>query len=298
MSTRVTQNMVNSQFMRNLSYNFNRMDKLENQMSTGRQINKPSDDPVGLSFAMRYRSEISENEQMQRNLDNSKSWLQYTDNAMDHVTQIFSRVRELTVQALQGTNTKQDMDAISTEVSQLKDQMAVIGNGQFNGKYVFNGQMTDKIPYDVNSPDTTNTDNYPIYFEVGVGIKMPVNISGNQVFGFPGEANNAFKVLSDVVSAMKTGDKTSLGDALDRMDQRSNHILDVRADIGAKMNRLDLAENRLKDLETNLTDLQSKMEDADMADVITKMKMDENVYQATLSVGSKLIKQTLVDFLR
>ena len=68
MPTRITQTMINTQMVRNLGSNLNRMDNLQNQLATGRRINKPSDDPVGLSFAMRYRSELSANDQYQANV--------------------------------------------------------------------------------------------------------------------------------------------------------------------------------------------------------------------------------------
>lgn len=72
----------------------------------------------------------------------------------------------------------------------------------------------------------------------------------------------------------------------------------MRAEIGARTNRIEFIENRLDDISINLESLQSKTEDADMAEVITKLKMSENVYQSSLSVGAKLIQSSLIDFIR
>ena len=298
MPIRVTQTMLNTQFLQNLSNNYNRMGKLENALSTGRIINRPSDDPVGLSFSMRYRSHLSENEQYQKNLDSANSWLGFTDTALDQAGQIFSRVRELTVQALQGTNPQQSMDAVAAEVDQLNEQMVVIGNSQFNGKYVFNGQFTDQKPYEFGKATTTFSDGFHLLFEFGVNVRIPVNSTGNEVFGMPSEHDNAFRVLDEISASLKKGDQKELGDVLAKLDTRMSKFLDVRSEIGARINRVQLAESRLKDIEINVTELQSKTEDADLAEVITKLKMDENVYQASLSAGAKLIKQSLVDFLR
>ena len=97
MVNRVTQNMLNTQFMRNLNTNLTRVQKLQDQLSSGRKINKPSDDPVGISFALRYRSELERNEQYQRNVDSALSWLSYSDKILGQAGDIIQRARELAV---------------------------------------------------------------------------------------------------------------------------------------------------------------------------------------------------------
>jgi len=298
MTTRVTQSMLNIQLLTNLSRNYNRMGQLENQLATGRQLNKPSDNPVAISFAMRYRSQISENDQYVKNADAAMSWLQYTDSSMEQANSIFSRARELIVQGLHAPQPQQALDAIAAEIRQLHDQLVLVGNGKYNGKFVFNGQMTDKQPYSTENAEKAVTDPYVINYEIGVGMKLPISTTGNVVFGAKEQNDNAFNVLTKTAEALEKGDRDSLQTALGNLDSRYAKFMDIRADIGAKMNRLELSQQRLKDLGTNVTELLSKTEDADMAEVMTKMKMDQNVYEASLATGSKLIKQTLVDFLR
>src|SRR5690349_15263638 len=147
MSGRVTQSMMNTQLLRNLNHNLRNMNKLQNQLATGRTINRPSDDPVGLSFAMRYRSELSANDQYQENVDSAVSWLEYTDDTMDQANSVLQRVRELAVEGANGSNPQAALDAIKSEVEELYGQLVYIGNSNFNGKHVFNGQLTDVEPY-------------------------------------------------------------------------------------------------------------------------------------------------------
>jgi len=298
MPARVTQGMLNIQFMRNLNKNLTRMDNLQNQMSSGMKINKPSDDPVGITYGLRYRSELSANEQYTRNVDMANSWLSFTDSVLNQAGEVFQRLRELTVNASNGTNPDTAMEAIKSEVKELRGQLLDIGNSKMNGKYIFNGQYIDKAPYTDGSAASDPTDPYSIEFEVGASVKMPVNISGNAVFGNPDESDNAFKVFDDLIGELEANNFNGVSAMLNRIDQRVDKFLSVRADIGARVNRVELVENRLGDLGINLETLQSKVEDADMADILTKLKMDENVYQASLSVGSRLIRPSLIDFLR
>src|SRR5690242_15840742 len=112
MGTRITQNMMNTQLMRNLNSNMRRMDNSQNQLATGRRINKPSDDPVGIAFALRYRSEIAANEQYESNANAAVSWMDYTDVTLNQAGSVLQRVRELTVQAANGTNSSESLQAI------------------------------------------------------------------------------------------------------------------------------------------------------------------------------------------
>ncbi|WP_233531554.1 flagellar hook-associated protein FlgL [Paenibacillus alkalitolerans] len=298
MPSRVTQNMMNSQLLRNLNNNMRRMDDLQNQLASGRRINKPSDDPVGISYSMRYRSELSANDQFEKNVDSANSWLDYTDTMLNQAGEVFQRARELAVQGANGTNPQTALNAIKSEVEQLYQQMVKIGNSEYNGKYVFNGQLTDVAPYTEAAAMSQSSDNVDIRFEISPGVTMPVSVTGNQVFGTPSETDNTFRVLQDLITALGSGNQAGVNNAIGKLDTRLDKFLEVRAEIGARSNRLQLAEQRLKDIGINLQTLKSKTEDADMAEVITNLKMSENIYQSSLSAGSRLIRPSLIDFLR
>jgi flagellar hook-associated protein 3 FlgL len=299
MSFRVTQNMITSSFINNMNSNLQGMSNLQEQISTTRRINKPSDDPVGISYSLRYRSEIAENDQYASNLDAAKSWMDNTDSTLDKAGTVLQRIRELTVQASNGTNSQDSLDSIQSEVSQLYQEMATIGNGQFNGKYIFNGQLTDVKPYSTpNAEDTANIDNTQVQFAIGAGVKMPINVTGTQVFGASTDTDNIFTITKQLMTDMKNNNTTGISNALSSIDSRMSKFLSVRADVGAKMNRIDLVTNRSQDTGVNLQEILSKTEDVDIAAAMTNFKTSQNVYQASLSVGAKIIQPSLIDFLR
>ncbi|MCZ8523311.1 MULTISPECIES: flagellar hook-associated protein FlgL [Paenibacillus] len=295
---RVTQGMLNNQLLRNINTNLNRINTHQNELSTGRKINKPSDDPVGMTFALRYRSELSANDQYESNVTTAVSWLEYTDTTLDQANTVIQRARELAVEGANGTNPQQALNAIKTEIDQLYQQMVTIGNSEFNGKHVFNGQLTDQAPYTAANAATATVDTGAIQYDIGAGVRVKANITGDEVFGKASSDSNVFKVLQDLSSALGSGSQTGINDALGRLDQANDLFLQGRADVGARMNRIELAQSRLQDINVNLQTLQSRTEDADISEVITNLKTDENVYQASLSVGSKIISSSLVDFLR
>ncbi|MBP1992641.1 flagellar hook-associated protein FlgL [Paenibacillus eucommiae] len=329
MMGRITQGMMNTQLLSNLNNNLNRMNEYQNQLATTRRINKPSDDPVGITFSLRYRSDLGSNDQYQKNVNAAISWMEFNDTMLNQTTEVLHRVRELSVLASNGTNTDTSLDAVKKELFQLTNQLVTVGNTQFNGKYVFNGQKTDLAPYqegitepNPNDPDSlfvvnaksNSCDEGEIKLEIATSVTLSMNVQGNSIFGvytppvvpLPGDPplpagpidDSLYKLMEDILNTLHKNDNKGMSDALARLDSRMDKIIGVRADIGAKLNRIQLASDRLQDINLNVQSLLSKTEDADMPALITNMKTSESVYQASLSVGTKIISPSLVDFLR
>lgn len=142
------------------------------------------------------------------------------------------------------------------------------------------------------------TDPGQIQFIVGEGVRMPISILSNDVFGNTGDSDNLYTIINSISAGLKAGDLGAISGQLDNIDTRMETILTARSEIGAKTNRVELMQERLSDLNVNLTDLQAKTEDADYEGLIMQSKIQENIYNASLSVGAKIISTTLVDFIR
>lgn len=303
---RVTSNMMNSQLLLNLNRNARTMNDTQLQLSSGQKINKPSDDPVGITYSLRYRAELSSNEQYTKNVDSALSWLDYNDTVLGQAGDVVQKIRELTVKASTGSNPQSALDSINEEVMQLKEQLVDIANSTLNGKYIFNGEQYNTKPYDfAKGADGTydvsksiTTDAGQIQFIVGEDVRMPISTTGNDVFGNTGDTDNLFAIINNLSAGLKSGNLKEISGQLDIIDTRMETILSARSEIGAKTNRVELMQDRLSDLNINLTDLQAKTEDADYEGLIMNSKIQENIYNASLSVGAKIISTTLVDFIR
>jgi len=305
---RVTQGTITRQLLSNINGNLRTMQSLQEKMSTGRNINRPSDDPVGITYSLRYRSDLVVNERYQKNVTSALSSLDYNDTMLSQVTDILKRMKELAVQGSNGTNPDVALDNIASEISQLKEQLVEISNSQFNGKYVFNGQFTDQKPYpEGTDPSSVVTDPGDLDYLISAGTQITVNLKGNEVFGYPPpgstttspvyEEDNIFYVADQLIANLQAGNHGGVGEQIALLESRTDKVLTQQAEVGARVNRVELMEQRLTDLNLNLETLQSKTEDADLADLIIKAQVNENIYQASLSVGAKIVQPTLVDFL-
>ncbi|WP_274309184.1 flagellar hook-associated protein FlgL [Solibacillus daqui] len=307
---RVTQSMLSSNMLRNLNVSYGKMSKYQEQLTSGKKVNRPSDDPVIAVKGMGYRVDLDKNAQFQRNIGEAHSWLDSTDESLGQVGEALKRVKELIVQAANDTNTPEDRQKINAEISQIKNQIQDIANSKVGENYIFSGTHTNQPLYKdgAPNPDATLTAKglgEKIEINVFDGIKMQINTSGIDYFkeidGFMGTVE---KILNDPTM---TGDK--IGDALGAeitdgtskipgLDAITEKTLTLRADVGARQNRVELMENRLSLQEVNVTKQMSQNEDTDYAKTITEMVTTESIHQASLSVGAKIIQQTLVDFIR
>lgn len=295
---RVTQMMLSNQMLLNLSNNNEVLGRQQNMLATGKKINAPSDDPVGVTYAMRYSAQISHNEQYQSNVSTVKSWLDLNDTVLGQVNNVVQRAYELSVQGNTDVLTPQARNSIASEVDQLFQQAVQQGNTQFNGKYIFNGGKTDTAPYTAATATTDSADTGQIQLSVGEGVYLSVNVTGSQAFGSPTDADNLFGALKQLVTGLQTNNSTNIAAAQAKLISRLQKLQEVRADVGARANRAEAADNRLQDMNVNMKALLSDTQDADVAKVITDLKMAENVHQASLAAGARVITPTLVDFLR
>lgn len=300
MAVRVTQNMLNSNMLRNLHKSMGTMDKLQQQLSSGSKINKPSDDPVIAARGMFYRSSLMENDQYKRNVDEAQSWMDMTDTTMDEMGSIMKRVKELLVYSGDGAVSSDDLKAMASEVEELKKHMGTLANQQINGKYIFGGTDTNKPPYDetakAGAGDFVSTNGSPINLEVSQNVFVTSNINAQNIFNYPDNANNMFTVLNNIITELSNGRTASQFESA--MSDQYDKLLAERASLGANVNRVELIAERLDSQEVNITGLMSKNEDADMAKVMTDLKTQESVHSAALGSGARIIQPTLLDFLR
>ncbi|WP_026908979.1 flagellar hook-associated protein FlgL [Paucisalibacillus globulus] len=287
---RVTQSMLSNNMLRNLSNSYSNMGTYMEQLTTGKKINRPSDDPVVAVKGMDYRSQLIEVEQYKRNTGEVHNWMDNSDDALDQATKALQRLRELAVQASNDTYDIEERKNIMEEVEQLKSHLIDISNTKVNGKYIFNGNNTDTKPVADGNFPTNVTD---VNIEVSNGIKIKVNVDSEEIFG-----SDAFGKIDTFIAALESGDQAEIEGSIGLLDENIDNVLNARADLGARMNRLDLIENRLGSQEISATKMMSDNEDIDYEKVITNLITQESIHRAALSAGSRIIQPTLLDFLR
>ncbi|WP_409290523.1 flagellar hook-associated protein FlgL [Peribacillus sp. SCS-37] len=292
---RVTQNMLAGSSLKHISSSYQRMGQYQDQLSTGKKITRPSDDPVVAMKGMFYRTNLTEVEQYKRNLSELNLWMENSDAGMDQANTSLQRIRELLLQAKNGTNTVDERTSIAAEIDQLKQDLVNVANTKVADKYIFSGTNVDNAPVELNADGTLkkplNTEAFNV--AVGSGVNLRANINPENVF-----SEDLFKDLTKLVQDLKDNKTSELDTALTSLDTHLNNLSSERADLGARYNRLEMISSRIDTQEVFANRVLSDNEDADIERVITDLKTQESVHRAALSVGAQIIQPTLMDFLR
>jgi flagellar hook-associated protein 3 FlgL len=274
-----------------------RLSRTQHRMASGRQIEVPSDDPFGTSRALSLRSDLDQNVQHQRNVQEAFAWQEVTDLALDRVGQYVLRARELVLQAGNDTTTQEGKDAIANEIRQIIDAIKTEANAQYAGRYVFAGTATTTRPYAVGGSDAFSGNTSSVTREIGPGIQVPINTIGSSVIG--DDTTGLLSTLRTIVTDLGSGNGAALrGADLQALDAAHDLVLETRSVVGALANRLDVAAERLVQVEETSRRLLSETEDADMAETMVQFSTQQAAYQAALKAGANIVQSSLLDFLR
>jgi flagellar hook-associated protein 3 FlgL len=299
MSIRFTNDILSRQTLFDLGNITDKLSRTQRELSSGKRINAPEDDPYGSGRAVSLRNELADVQQYQVNINDASAWTQTTDSALGNVTDLLQRARELTVQAANGTQNQDSLNAISSEMTQIKASLLAQANSTYNGRYIFSGTATNVQPYPSNAYAGTTL---PVQRLIAPGEVVQVNTDGPTAFGAqaagPPATKNVFDVMDDIIGDLNSGNSAALQTtALTELDASFTTALNARTTVGAMSNRLDSQGTRLGAQELSVTDLLSKTEDADMAKTLVTYSQTQTAYQAALQAGAKIIQPTLMDFL-
>lgn len=303
--------MLVRNMMGNLNKNLRRMEKLQTQYQSGKLFQVPSDNPIGVSKSLKIYTDQSKIEQYKNNLRDAVAWMYTTEDALTHLGEVLNRTRYLAEDAANGTKNKEDLEMIKKEITELKNQVIQVANTTHAGRSIFTGFKTDQklLNDDGTYKIDLKADEISSY-NVGVSENIDVNVVGMRVFGVgttpdygaasasTGDDSYLVKMFEDIEQYLEDEDFTALSNSLGTIDAAISNTLEVKAEIGAKTNRLEMTQKRLDSDAVNFKRLLSENEDADLAEVIMNFKMAESVYLASMSAGARIIQPSLVDFLR
>jgi flagellar hook-associated protein 3 FlgL len=294
----------------NLGKTASAMFKANEVVSSGKRINRSSDDPIGLVNVLNVRSALDNVQQLERNISTGRSWLQMGESAMTQVNDILTQLKALSVEMASGTKDASARASAAGQVDGLLRQVVALANTQVSGKYIFGGTNTDTAPFrldDEANPTMVIYDGNDTPFSVRIGkdILVDVGLDGESVFGdAPSDwtdptagANNFFKTLIDLRDALSNNDTQGIEQAMTRLDSHMQVTQQTISDIGTKDVRMDVKESIIADLKLTYTDRMSTLEDADIAEAMTDLQARQLAYQAALASSSQVMQLSLVDYL-
>ena len=290
---RVTADMSQRHVLADLRRVQERLATAQSQVAGGKRIEKPSDDPLGAERAMRLNDQLESTGAYRTAVDESRSWLDATDSALDSLNQIVQHVRELTLQAANGSTSDAGRQSIKAQIDQLTEEAKHTLNSAYDGRYIFSGTATDTAPYSAATGDAYQGDASPVVRQIGPGVSVQVNVTGDDVLA------GLLPTLRTLSAHLAANDTASLGTTdLQAIDAGFDNLTAKRGLVGAITNRVDAAGARLDDTTDITTAFLADTQDADLPQALTDLSAQQAALQAALRGGAALIQQSLMDFLR
>jgi flagellin-like hook-associated protein FlgL len=292
---RITQRAVALTSLQGLNRNLDSLGKLQQQLTSGRLINAPSDSPTGTNRAMQTRADQAASAQHARNITDAKGWLEQTDSTLQEMLDTARRVRDLTVQgANTGSTSDVSTQAIATEVSSLRDGLLSLANRTIGGRPLFGGVTPGQKAYDA-SGTYVGLAGPPVTRRVSDTEVVRVDTTGPEAFGPAGADIFAIadKIATDVVA-----NPGALATHLADLDTVMKGMLTAVADVGARAARVDREEQVNADRTLTLSSRLSETENIDLPNTIMRLQMQQTGYDAALSATAKALQPTLLDYLR
>ena len=290
---RVTDSIITRNLLSAVTRNRENMGQIQQEMSTGKRILKPSSDPHDYLLGQRFSETIAKNTQFIQNINNSRDWM---DNSIQILTQIedqISSAREIGVQGADLTNSSQ-REQLAERLEGIISDTVSQANSKYQDKYVYGGSLTkgdNPFVYDGTSVTYQgNTDT--LTRRISENQNMEINVDGQTLAD-----TGVFQGLIDLRNALQANDQDGIQTALGTLEENQKQFTNLVAAQGALINQLDLTQQRLETANTNLRSNLSETEDTDMLDAIVRYNQEELAYKAALQTTSGTLKMNLLDYI-
>jgi flagellar hook-associated protein 3 FlgL len=400
---RITQRTIYQNINQNISTITEQLKNINEQIASGKRINKPSDDPPGITHALNLKEVLSQVTQYGKNIQHGQSWLQMTESSLQRVEELIIRAKEIANQMSTGTYSASQRADAAKEIQNILEQLVQIGNTKINGRYIFSGNKDHTPAYELglsthpavagsgNNPaytgtatssgtftglyskgyvveitsggavgtaqyrvsedggltwgsnlfttSTTPTDVYSdnsievppaqgvqIAFTdsgtltagdrftievsryngdqedmsilIGPSAQMKINLPGDTAFGQAGDTeNNLFDILAGLKTSLENNNIQGVQAGLERLGTVQVTNTSNMADVGSRLNRIEVNQNMLSDLDANNTKRLSGIEDIDITKAVADLNAKQIVFQAALYSAVKVAQLSVLDYM-
>lgn len=299
---RITPNMMTQQFLYNITNDNNQMANLENQLSTGKTLNEPSDNPLAVSEDMSLTDTLSQTTAYQNTISQSQTWMNSTSAALSNLNTTLQQLQQLVIQASNGTNTDSAArSALVASATEFVSNVSQIADTQQGTRYLFGGTATSTPPssYAFSSAISTLpgvSSNQTM--QVANGVAMPINVTAVSLFQTaPPGAADLQQTMTSILADLQSGEQQNLSTDLANLNANMTQVTSIEANLGSRQTRMTAISNQMSQYATLVANQKGNLEDANMAQVITSFNTDQTVYQAALKLGAQILQPTLVSYL-
>lgn len=296
-SERMRYETVQGRVERAKDANRRQMDRLSSQ----KDILDISSNPLGASRAIKLRDRIENLRQYQKNIDFSRGFVETTEKALGMITDNLVRAKELAVGMANDTYDEQARQIAAREIREIVEEISLIGNTTFSGRYVFGGFRSSTPPVSIDG-DYLGDDG-AIFLQISPDSFRQINIPARDLFEASPDDRlkghfNLLTTTEILHDGLNENDKDAIHKAITELDFQLEKVTSFQATVGGIAKSLNDTQSRLESDEISERGVLSKTEDTDLYDAAAEFKRTESVLQSTMLASTKLLQPSLLNFLQ
>jgi flagellar hook-associated protein 3 FlgL len=296
---RISTSIITANSISNVQSSSERYFRAQNVVSTGKRLNKLSDDPSSVPDDLSLRAALDNIEQYKKNLQDARGFLGASDIAVGNAVSVMRNARVMALQGATDGATSENRENLALLVDGLIDALATVANTHYGSRYLFGGQRTTEEPFVqqgesyVYRGGTRANGDANLLIDTAPQQPIVINKPGDDVFA------EAFTALKELKANLLYGQPARISvENLPQLDKALESLTATQADFGAKGQQVKATEDRYAIMETEFTTFLSNIEDADIPTAIVELTTAQTAYQAALTASSRSFQQSLLDFLR
>jgi len=301
---RLSNKQMADTIMRNLNRQIQQIQIRQQMISSGKKVNRPSDDPIGMGQILDYRRTLASIDQYHRNIERGKMRVELVETTLGGIEDLVVEAKNWAVNIGTGSADTTMLAIATDEVKNIYEQLMQQANTKMGNNYLFAGHLSDTAPFTRNADGvdgtaddwdaTYNGDTGNLQFLIGDNLTIDLKADGQEIFQ---GTVNIFDTLRDLIQGLEAGDVTQVGNQVAPLITAQDQIQTIRAEGSAKYKRLEAAENHWDIFRLKVEDMRSSVEDADITRALVEMQNLETTYEISLASSAKIIQPTLMNFL-
>jgi flagellar hook-associated protein 3 FlgL len=290
---RISAKIMADHIKANLARQSTQLMQTQLMLASGKRINRPSDDPIGMGKVLGYRTTQQTIEQYRANILDAKTRVQFTETVLAQVSEFIEDAKKL------ATNPDiSDKTAFAKEIDNIRQQVLSLANSKYGADYLFAGHRSDTAPFDSAPPYEYHGDSGSHRVIVGENITVSIEADGSRMF--MDGTDNLFEVLDDLEAALSADpyDREAVRDTVDPLYRIADRLKLTRSGLASDYKRMERTDAYWSSFSNAVETMRQTVEDADITQTAVDMQVQQTAYEVLLATAAHVIQPTLVDFLR
>ncbi|MGD0823189.1 MAG: flagellar hook-associated protein FlgL [Terriglobales bacterium] len=269
----------------------------ELQISTGKSVNEPSDNPTAAALLVENNDQATFTAGYLESISVVQGQLATADSTLSSINTALQQALSLGVEAANGTESASDQAAIANQLQGIQTQILSLANTTYEGNYLFGGTVTNTAPFVLGGDDGSgvaysgNTDVNEV--SIGTGYNLAVNVPGSQLFLAPG--NSVFLAVNNLIQAVQTN--TGIGTAVNALSSATSYLSGQAVFYGNATDQTQSETNYLNAAKLQISQQQTTLGGADLAAAATNLSQAQTDNQAAIAAIAKLSQDNLFNYL-